>query len=414
MPVVARPPRRPRRSVGVAGVDLADRVVELADAGEARRERDVGVGQVGRLDQHPCGLRPLRPGQRQRPGAELGGEQPGEVARGVADVRGQPVDALAVDDAVGDQPHRAAGGVGGDVPVGAARRGVGQAALAGAVAGGLGGGRARVERDVGERRRARRARGPAVDAGGPDRGVEDAVEPPVARLHRAVAGLGVQLSRSGLMGSIMTQATDTFWRESDTHHVRRRATPAADACGSTTRLRICERGRRAAAAGRAGAGETADGEARPPYRPARHRDHPGRRRDRHGGDRGAGLPATWTATSRAARSRRSTARTRRCRSSGRWSPMNILVLGSDSRDGPGNGIDDQTGIGGRSDTTILLHVSADRKTGVRRQRSRGTRWSTARTARPRTVTRSRASSWRCSTRRSRWAAWLAPSRPSRR
>ena len=42
-------------------------------------------------------------------------------------------------------------------------------------------------------------------------------------------------------------------------------------------------------------------------------------------------------------------------------PMNILVLGSDSRDGPGNGIDDQTGIGGRSDTTILLHVSADRK-----------------------------------------------------
>ena len=41
--------------------------------------------------------------------------------------------------------------------------------------------------------------------------------------------------------------------------------------------------------------------------------------------------------------------------------MNILVLGSDSRDGPGNGIDDQKGIGGRSDTTILLHVSADRK-----------------------------------------------------
>jgi LCP family protein required for cell wall assembly len=42
-------------------------------------------------------------------------------------------------------------------------------------------------------------------------------------------------------------------------------------------------------------------------------------------------------------------------------PMNFLVLGSDSRDGKGNGIDNQQGIGERSDTTILLHVSADRK-----------------------------------------------------
>jgi LCP family protein required for cell wall assembly len=42
-------------------------------------------------------------------------------------------------------------------------------------------------------------------------------------------------------------------------------------------------------------------------------------------------------------------------------PLNILVLGSDSRDGKGNDIDGQKGIGGRSDTTILLHVSADRK-----------------------------------------------------
>jgi LCP family protein required for cell wall assembly len=43
-------------------------------------------------------------------------------------------------------------------------------------------------------------------------------------------------------------------------------------------------------------------------------------------------------------------------------PLNILVMGSDSRAGVGNDIDGQTDIGERSDTTILVHVSADRKT----------------------------------------------------
>lgn len=42
-------------------------------------------------------------------------------------------------------------------------------------------------------------------------------------------------------------------------------------------------------------------------------------------------------------------------------PLNILVMGSDSRDGAGNNIDGLTNGGARSDTTILLHVSADRK-----------------------------------------------------
>ncbi len=41
-------------------------------------------------------------------------------------------------------------------------------------------------------------------------------------------------------------------------------------------------------------------------------------------------------------------------------PLNILVMGSDSRAGDGNDIDGQTDIGRRSDTTILVHVSADR------------------------------------------------------
>ncbi|WP_372734591.1 LCP family protein [Nocardioides sp.] len=43
-------------------------------------------------------------------------------------------------------------------------------------------------------------------------------------------------------------------------------------------------------------------------------------------------------------------------------PLNILVMGSDTRDGEGNNIDGLTGDGERSDTTILIHLSADRQT----------------------------------------------------
>jgi LCP family protein required for cell wall assembly len=41
-------------------------------------------------------------------------------------------------------------------------------------------------------------------------------------------------------------------------------------------------------------------------------------------------------------------------------PVNILVMGEDTRSGEGNDIDGESG-GGGSDTTILLHVSADRQ-----------------------------------------------------
>lgn len=40
-------------------------------------------------------------------------------------------------------------------------------------------------------------------------------------------------------------------------------------------------------------------------------------------------------------------------------PMNILVMGSDTREGKGNNIDGESG--GGSDTTILIHLSADRQ-----------------------------------------------------
>ncbi|WP_374455906.1 LCP family protein [Nocardioides sp.] len=44
---------------------------------------------------------------------------------------------------------------------------------------------------------------------------------------------------------------------------------------------------------------------------------------------------------------------------GNGRPLNILVMGSDTREGEGNRIDGEAGAGG-SDTTILVHLSADR------------------------------------------------------
>lgn len=41
-------------------------------------------------------------------------------------------------------------------------------------------------------------------------------------------------------------------------------------------------------------------------------------------------------------------------------PLNILVMGSDTREGEGNAIDNVSGAGG-SDTTLLFHLSADRE-----------------------------------------------------
>ncbi len=41
-------------------------------------------------------------------------------------------------------------------------------------------------------------------------------------------------------------------------------------------------------------------------------------------------------------------------------PINLLVMGSDAREGDGNNIDGLTGEGERSDTTIMFHLSADR------------------------------------------------------
>ena len=144
------------------------------------------IGQVGADQQHPRRVRAMRPGQRERSCAELRGEQPGQVPGGVAQPRGEPWHALALHHAVRDQPHRAGGDVAAQIPLRRSRRGLGQAALAGAVAGLVRGGAGREERDVLRLRRAGGAARPAVDAGRAHRRHELPVEARVPRVDRAI------------------------------------------------------------------------------------------------------------------------------------------------------------------------------------------------------------------------------------
>src|SRR5262249_39030805 len=137
--------------------------VELADAGEARRERDVAHGQPRRLDQDSRGLRPLRPGEGKWAGPEFGRQQAADLALLVAELLRETRHALTVDNAVGDQPHRPGGEVRPDVPLRRAGRGVRAAPLARAEAVLLRGGGRGVEADVLALRRHRRARRAAVN-----------------------------------------------------------------------------------------------------------------------------------------------------------------------------------------------------------------------------------------------------------
>ena len=99
------------------GEDGAHGVVELPDAREAGRERDLGQLEVGRLDEGAGGVRALRAGQCLGAGADLGDEQAVQLALAVAEPGGEAGHSLAVDRAVADQAHRPGDGVGADVPL---------------------------------------------------------------------------------------------------------------------------------------------------------------------------------------------------------------------------------------------------------------------------------------------------------
>ncbi len=173
-------------------------VVELADAGKPGGESDVAERQLRGLDQHPGGLGPLRAGQREWPGADLGLQQPLQLAGGVTEVGREAADAFAVHRAVGDQPHRPRNDVTAHVPFGRPRRRVGTASLACPESRSLSGRRGRIEPHVASERRPHRAAGPAIDPGRQHRGDEPAVEPGVLGLDRPVAAFEIVVHASSL------------------------------------------------------------------------------------------------------------------------------------------------------------------------------------------------------------------------
>ena len=94
-----------------------DGVVELPDAAETGGEGHVGGPEFGRLEQDPRRLRPLGPRQLEWPGADLGDEQPLQLAGAVAETSGQSGHPFAVHHAVDDRPHGPADDVATAVPL---------------------------------------------------------------------------------------------------------------------------------------------------------------------------------------------------------------------------------------------------------------------------------------------------------
>ena len=86
-------------------------------------------------------------------------------------------------------------------------------------------------------------------------------------------------------------------------------------------------------------------------------------------------------------------------------PLNILILGSDTRDGENQFIGGSQGIG-RSDTAIVLHLSADRKWAVGVSIPRDSMVQLPPCKKPDGEPRRR--SWRCSTRRTPSVVRSAP------
>src|SRR5262249_45450963 len=107
------------------GEDFADGVVEGAYAAEPGGERDVTQWGGRGLDQQPGGLRPLSPGDGQRPSTQLGDQLPLNLPHAVPEALREPGHAVAVDHTIGDETHGARDQVGPFVPLWRARGDVG-------------------------------------------------------------------------------------------------------------------------------------------------------------------------------------------------------------------------------------------------------------------------------------------------
>ena len=188
---------------GWALVEGEEGVIEAADAAEARRHRDRSHGQAGFMqkllgEEHAARL---RDGQGRC--ADVLIEKAAELALAHAERVGELLDRCAgtVECALGDAGHGAADGACCAAPCRGLRRNLRPAAKAGAKAGLLCRRGAREEAAVVAHRRARRADGSAVDAGGSNGGEEVTIEARIAGLKGAIANVGIQQNGIGPDGS---------------------------------------------------------------------------------------------------------------------------------------------------------------------------------------------------------------------
>ena len=116
-PACRRLPARRRISVGVRAKIARTVSLNCRRLAKAGREGDVVERQGGRLDQQARGLGPLGSRKVERARPELLDEQAAQVPGAVGESASEAFDALAIDHAVGDEPHGAAGHVGSQVPL---------------------------------------------------------------------------------------------------------------------------------------------------------------------------------------------------------------------------------------------------------------------------------------------------------
>jgi kynureninase len=200
----------------------AHHVVELPDAGKPCAEGDRRQWQRRVLDEHARGLRSSGAGQREGTDTDLTDKHSMQVPLADGEPLGEAGHSVGVDDAAFDPAQRSGSEVGADIPLAAARGGVGPAPLAGAEAGSRGCRRPREEQHVFALRRLRGAGGAAVDARRADRSDEPAVESRVPAAHRAITAVEVLVHMS-----IMRLAQSAGWRFSDALAIGGRRDPNA-------------------------------------------------------------------------------------------------------------------------------------------------------------------------------------------
>ena len=205
----------PRR--GGLAVDGAVKLVEAADAAEPGGERDLAERQFAGVDQRHCRREALGLGDRDRRRPEMLAEQSPDLTLAEAELIAECLDADPdpgdlVEPAGVDQIERAAYARRRAGPRRAARRGIGTAAFARAIALRDRFAGSADEHHVLCERRPRRAHRAAKDAGRADTDEERPVGGRITHRHRSVADGGVE---GGVHGHDLSRSRVSVWRFSD-------------------------------------------------------------------------------------------------------------------------------------------------------------------------------------------------------